>query len=168
MLVLQLCALLTGCSHGPGPEQAELIADIERLGGRVKVDEHHVATEVALGGRQVSGAVLARLSLFPEVKSLSLFDSPVGDDDLAQMAGLGSLETLYLGRTRITDAGLADVARFKSLTTLGLSDTRISDEGIGRLASLSKLRSVNLHHTRVTAAGAEALKSALPQIVIHF
>ncbi|HVX14197.1 MAG TPA: hypothetical protein VHC22_23625 [Pirellulales bacterium] len=159
--------LLPGCSRGPEPEQAALIAEIERLGGRVKFDERQAIGEVALGGTQVSGELLARLSLFPDLKTLSLFDSPIGDDDLAQIAALPQLETLYLGRTHVTDAGLARVAGFAGLKTVGLSDTQVSDQGVELLAALGRLRSINLRHTRVSRAGADALKAALPDIVIH-
>lgn len=161
-------AIFSGCTHGPSAEQRELIGRIESLGGHVKYGPKTAVIEVALGGTNVSGAVLAGLPAFAELRTLSLFDSAVGDDDLGQLSGLTSIETLYLGRTRVTDAGLVHLAQIKSLKSLGLSDTRVSDQGLQLLASLSDLRSVNVHRTQVTVTGGNRLRAALPQIVIHY
>ncbi|HWB09144.1 MAG TPA: hypothetical protein VG826_07970 [Pirellulales bacterium] len=160
--------LLSGCGKHPTPEQADVIAAIERLGGRVKCDDRQTVVEVALGGTQVSDAQLEKLGVFPELKTLSLFDSAVGDDGLAKLGPCPVLETLYLGRTRVTDAGVKQFVRFPTLKNLGLSDTRVSDAGIRQLASLANLRTINVHRTQVTVTGGNDLKAALPQLVIHY
>lgn len=160
-------SLFFGCSRA-SPEQAEAIAAIKRLGGQVKFDRQKAVVEVALGGTKVSGSELARMAVFPELRTLSLFDSPVGDDDLASLGDLKSLETLYLGRTRVSDAGLKHLARFAKLKSLGLSDTRVSDQGLKSLSPLTKLRTINVHRTQVTVTGGNDLKAALPQLVIHY
>lgn len=160
--------LIAGCSHRPRAEQSDMIARIERLGGKVKYDDRHEVVEVALGGTNASGSELAGMPVFPELRTLSLFDSPIEDGDLAQLGGLVRLETLYLGRTRVTDAGLMAIDQLTSLKTLGLSDTRVSDHGLMRLASLKNLRSVNVHGTQVSMTGINRLKAALPQIVVHY
>jgi hypothetical protein len=159
--------LCSGCAPHASPEQAEVISVIERLGGQVRYGEQQTVVEVALGGTHVSGAELARMSVFPELKTLSLFDSAIGDDDLAQLAGAKTLETLYLGRTRVTDAGIKHLIQLPMLRNLGLSDTSISDQGLKQLASLGNLRTINVHRTQVTVTGGKDLKAALPQLVIH-
>lgn len=163
-----LFGTVAGCTNRIDPDQAEAIAAIERVGGQVKHDPRGVVDEVALGGTHVSAVELRRLSVFPELKTLSLFDTPLGDDDLEELANLPRLETLYLGRTRVTDAGLAHVARITALKTLGLSDTRVSDQGLPQLASLANLKSVNVHRTQVTVTGGNGLRAALPDLVIHY
>ena len=165
---LVCAALLSGCSPQANPEQAETIAAIERLGGHVKYGDRQTVVEVALGGTQVSDAQLEKLSVFPELKTLSLFDSAIGDDGLAKLAPCRALETLYLGRTRVTDEGIKHLTQFQALKNVGLSDTRVSDQGIRQLASLGKLRSINVHRTQVTVTGGNDLKAALPQLVIHY
>lgn len=170
-LSLQLGAgvvLCCGCATQTSPEQAEVIALVNRLGGQVKYGEQHTVVEVALGGTHVSGSELARLSIFPDLKTLSLFDSSISDDDLARLAPTKTLETLYLGRTRITDDGLKHLAGLQKLRTLGLSDTRVTNQGLKQLASLSNLRSINVHRTQVTVTGGNDLKATLPQLVIHY
>ena len=171
LICAQICAgvaLFSGCGKHPTPEQAETIAAIERLGGSVKYDDRRTVIEVALGGTQVSDAQLERLSVFPELKTVSLFDSAIGDDGLAKLGPCPALEILYLGRTHITDAGMKQLTRFPTLKNLGLSDTQVSDQGIRQLASLANLRTINVHRTQVTVTGGNDLKAALPQLVIHY
>lgn len=170
LVSLSLAALppICGCANRPSPDEADAIATIERLGGQVKRDSQGAVAEVALGGTRVSAAELARLPVFKSLKTLSLFDSSIGDDDLKPLTDLPQLETLYLGRTRVGDAGLAHLANITGLKTLGLSDTSISDRGIRQLASLANLRSVNVHHTQVTVTGGNDLRAALPNLVVHY
>jgi hypothetical protein len=165
-----LCSALMlsfGCAHR-NPEQADVIAAIERLGGRVKYGEKQTVVEVALGGTGVTGAELARLSVFPDLKTLSLFDSAIGDDDLLHLPATKGLETLYLGRTDVTDEGVKYLTQLPGLRNLGLSDTCISDYGIKQLASLGNLKTINVHRTQVTVTGGNDLKAALPHLVIHY
>jgi hypothetical protein len=171
LVCAHLCAgiaLLSGCGKQPSPEQSETIAAIERLGGRVKYADDRTVVEVALGGTQVSDAQLEKLSVFPELKTLSLFDSAIGDEGLAKLGPCPALEILYVGRTRVTDAGLKQLTRFPTIKNIGLSDTRVSDAGIRQLASLANLRTINVHRTQVTVTGGNDLKAALPQLVIHY
>lgn len=193
-----LMLLSIGCRPGRTLEEAEAIALVERLGGRVKFDDarsNRPAVEVALGGTRVTDAELARLAVFTELQTLSLFDTSVGDEGLEQVASLGKLQTLYLGRTRVTDAGLKRMATaavgqafqpdnradrqaakpdlrhdagLDHLQTLGLSDTGVSDAGVELLTRFATLRSVNLRHTRVSAAGVARLRQARPDLVVHF
>jgi hypothetical protein len=171
LVCAHLCAgvaFVSGCGDHPSPEQAETIATIERLGGHVKYGDRQAVVEVALGGTRVSDAELGKLSVFPELETLSLFDSAIGDDGLATLAPCRALETLYLGRTRVTDEGIKHLTQFQALKNLGLSDTRVSDEGIRQLASLTSLRTINVHRTQVTVTGGNDLKAALPQLVVHY
>ena len=172
-IFLQTLALtlpMAGCGAKPTPEQAEAIAMIERLGGRLKFADDRPGrpvVEIALGGTPVADADLRRLACFPELETLSLFDSAIGDQGLARLALFVKLQTLYLGRTRVTDDGLTVLADMSKLKTLGLSDTQITDVGLTHLKTLGELRSVNLRRARTTVAGLQALKQAAPQLVIH-
>ncbi|HJT35523.1 MAG TPA: hypothetical protein VJ783_26080 [Pirellulales bacterium] len=193
-----LMLLSIGCRPGRTPEEAEAIALVERLGGRVKSDDARSSrpvVEVALGGTRITDAELARLVVFTQLQTLSLFDTAVSDEGLEHLASLVNLQTLYLGRTRITEAGLQRLAVGQAfqpdipgaraerqagkpelrpdaglgkLQTLGLSDTPISDASIDVLARFAALRSVNLRRTRVTAAGAARLRQSRPDLIVHF
>jgi hypothetical protein len=168
--ILCFSAFLVGCGARPTAEQAEAIAAIERLGGKVKFADDRTGrpvVEIALGGTAVSDAELARVACFPELETLSLFDSSIGDAGIARLKPLTNLRTLYLGRTKVTDAGLDALAGMTRLKTLGLSDTRVTDAGLLRLTHLQQLASINLRRTPTTEAGVRKLKKSLPQLVIH-
>jgi hypothetical protein len=168
--ILCLSAFLVGCRARPNPEQADAIAAIERLGGKVKFADDRPGrpvVEIALGGTAVGDADLARLACFPDLKTLALFDSGVGDAGVAHLRPLKNLRTLYLGRTKVTDAGLDALAGMTRLKTLGLSDTRVTDAGLLRLTHLDQLASINLRRTPTTEAGVRKLKESLPRLVIH-
>lgn len=168
--LLWLSACSAGCGARPTPEQAEAIATIERLGGKLKFADDRPGRpviEIALGGTAVSDADLARLTCFTELQTLSLFDSAVGDAGVAHLKPLVQLQTLYLGRTKTTDAGLDALAGMRRLKTLGLSNTRVTDAGLLRLTALNQLASVNLRRTPTTDAGVRKLKESLPRLVVH-
>ena len=182
-LAFALTVLVAGCEPSRTPAEAEAIALVERLGGKITPDHQRSGkpiVEVALGGTKITDGELARLAVFTELRTLSLFDTSVGDDGLRHLASLASLQTLYLGRTRITDAGLKHLAApagdggetqstgLRSLQTLGLSDTAITDASLDLLAGLAELKSVNLRHTRVTASGVAGLKQSRPPLVVHY
>ena len=167
---LWLSACLAGCGARPTAEQAEAIAAIERLGGKLKFADDRPGRpviEIALGGTAASDADLACLARFPELETLSLFDSSIGDAGIAELKPLANLRTLYLGRTKITDAGLDALAGMQRLKTLGLSDTRVTDAGLLRLTGLNQLASVNLRRTPTTDPGVRKLKESLPRLVVH-
>ena len=168
--ILCFVACGSGCGARPTAEQAEAIAAIEHLGGRVKYADDRPGrpvVEVALGGTAVSEADLARLACFPELETLSLFDSPIGDAGVAHLKPLANLRTLYLGRTKVADAGLDALTGMTQLKTLGLSDTRVTDAGLLRLTHLQQLASINLRRTPTTDAGVRKLKEAHANLVVH-
>lgn len=75
------------------------------------------------------------------------------DDDLAVLAGLPGLESVYLRNTRITDAGLRHLQNLRNITHISLGKTRITDKGLEIVATFEKLQTVRLFDTRITDAG---------------
>ncbi|TDG30641.1 hypothetical protein E2C05_13725 [Paracraurococcus ruber] len=67
-------------------------------------------------------------------------------DDLAPLAGLASLRTLWIGRTQVSD--LAPLAGLASLQTLWLDNTQVSD--LAPLAGLASLQTLTLGNTQVS------------------
>ena len=92
-----------------------------------------------------------------DVVWLSLYQAPVTDVGLKELAALRNLTTLYLGETVVTDVGMKELAGLGKLTTLNLSRTRVTDRGAQELASLSHLTFLDLSGTKVTAVGLEHL-----------
>jgi hypothetical protein len=122
------------------PEQAKAVAEIEKLFGRVEIDEKRPdkpVITVHLGGTCLSNVV---------------------DDDLVHLMRL-----LGLKGTRVTDAGLLQIKGLSQLESLDLMSTQVTDAGLVQLYGLSKLRYLSLWGTKATAAGRKDIHRALPQ-----
>jgi len=112
------------------------------------------------------------------LNTLTLPFGGVGDDDLAQLAGLKSLQYLNAERNEFSDAGLKHIGKLtnlrllalshcpnitsagmkhlgelKNLENLDLDGTAIGDEGLRHLSKLKNLRGLALSNTKVTDAG---------------
>lgn len=143
-----LLMIVAGCGQSPEmihPEEAEAIAKIRQLGGKVELNQQ-------TGGRRA-------------VK-VYLHETNVGDNDLASLAQLPKLQNLFLGRTRTSDAGLEHLAALSELKTLSLNGTQVTDAGLQSLTGLKNLKMLNLQETRVTVAGAKRLRQTLPDLTI--
>jgi len=103
-----------------GTEQAKVIAEIEKLGGKVTVDEKSPdkpAVGVDLQGTKVTDAGLQRLEKLFRLQELSLEGPEISDIALEHVKALTALQYLTLLDTKITDAGLA---KLTTLPQLGL------------------------------------------------
>ena len=155
-------------------EQEAAVEAIERAGG-------HWAY-----GREISGDIeymivgplygpewLRKLlgdDFFNDVKYVA-FTSTIAtqatDADLAHVAELKHLTSLFVGDTQITDAGLAKIAGLSELRELILYSPKFTDRGMEYLAGLKKLRSLYLTDTQVTDEGIKNLQRALPNCKIE-
>ncbi len=110
-------------------------------------------------------AVIGKLS---SLQVLFLPETKVTDKGIRLLAGLKDLEVLGLYGTGVTDRGVAEIAKLKKLRILDLSGTRVTDAGIARLAALDKLERLDLTGTRVSERAGSALKKQLPRLDIIF
>ena len=119
MLVLgfSLAVVGSGWATEVNPEQAKAVAEIEKLGGNVIVDEKSQA-----------------------VIGVSLRKTKVTDAELVCLKGLTNLEELELERTKVTDAGLEHLQGLTKLQWLGLAGTNVTDAGLEHLQGLTKLQ----------------------------
>ncbi len=164
----------------------EVIANIQRLGGRVSYrwqglaswqpsqkwlrtllgkELPHQISCVSLQDTQVSDADIACLDGFCNLEALWLDGTQVTDDALQELQQFRRLRTLVLGRTSITDAGLAHIGKIHTLTYLSLDETRIGDDGLEHLKGLSQLRSL-IVGPGVTKEGVGELRQALPHCIV--
>ncbi len=173
MLAMSLAA--SGGSFGADAvlEQAEAIAEIESLGGRVEIDETDPDTpaiSVTFSNADIDDAALVHLQKLPEITGLYLDCPGVTDAGLLNLKGLSRLKTLVLAdlglddiyaekrKTRpaaaqVTDAGLAYVAGLTELRELCVSGRGITDAGLRHLKGLTELETLFLAETSVTDAG---------------
>lgn len=102
----------------------------------------------------------------PQLETLNLQKTAVGDAGLSHIGRFPNLRSLNLCRTNVTDRGLASLCALKSLSELNLQLTDVSDAGLGSLSHLSQLKSLDLQLTAVSETGLVELRKALPEIDI--
>jgi len=123
----------TEAATAPLKTREQVIGEIEKLGGKVRVDA------------QAAGKPVIAM----DFKGL-----PVTDADMGLLEGLGQLRTLDLMNTPVTDAGLAHLKGLSQLQTLDLRNTKITDDGLDQLKGLSHLKTLEL-------IGSKAIDGAL-------
>ena len=115
---------------------------------------------VNLDSCPVSDAAAKALSRLPELESVTLADTDVGNDGVDALASrLTRLAHLDLGHTLVDDDGVERLRFFKNtLRSLSLDSRLVSDRGVKRIAELHELESLDLFAADVTDACAEALR----------
>lgn len=163
--MLTLVVWLCGCSAQPSSEhskttaeteQERAIAEIERMCGKVTVDEKSPGKpviEVDLVQLQWIDAGVANIKGLTQVRVLNLMCSAFTDAGLANVEGLTQLQTLTLAATNITDMGLGHLKAMTQLQTLDLTMTKVTDAGLVHLKNFAQLKSLSLDDTQVTDAG---------------
>jgi hypothetical protein len=172
MLLALLVALLgvTGAVEQPRDQTdmkefpKKAVADIEKLGGKVTVNEREV---VGVELRKATYSNLASLRSFSGLRDLDLAGTDMTDQDLAKLRGFTNLRSLNLGSTWVTDVGLKELGKFKRLRGLNLNNTRVTFAGLTELSGLIQLRRLFLYDTTAPDKGAAALKKALPKLRIY-
>jgi Leucine-rich repeat (LRR) protein len=102
-----------------------------------------------LDDRKDVEAALQLLEPMSRLKTLSLADCPITDEDLRALGHLRSLRTLSLDRTSITDASAPRIAKFEELEELSLSGTAVTGDALRHLAGLSRLHTLRLSRLAV-------------------
>ena len=142
------------------------IAEVERLGGKVELDEALPAKpiiKIDLHSTQIKDADLSFLvKAQKDLKQLRYLDlrlTKIGDAGVASVKHLTSLRTLNLFRTQLSDQGLSYIKNLKQLQTLLIGGTKVTDAGLVNLKSLKELKKLSLFQTRVTDA-------AIPHLIV--
>jgi hypothetical protein len=168
-------------------EESDIVAEIERIGGEVSIDEEGSVIGVRLICCTVSDALLARLEELTALRSLSLNGTNVTDAGLGYVSRVPNLRDLSLYSTLVTDAGLEHLKRMSSLQHVNVAGndasigqpgipeaysssglarqasparslgTIVTDVGLGHLRGLSDLQSLCLQGTQITDAGLQSL-----------
>jgi len=111
------------CAQSQNSEQERAIARIEKLGGKVEVDDKSPGKpviKVDLHGTKVTDDDLKHLKALTQLQKLNLGWTDVGDAGLEQLKGLTELQTLVLGNTKVTDATLRQVKGLTNVDYLNL------------------------------------------------
>ena len=100
-------------------ESARAVAQLERLGAEVTVDDKSPGRPV-IGAANINGAGVPYLRALRNLESLELVRSNVTDAKLEDITGLDKLKSLALINTSVTDAGLTHLEGLSRLQTLYL------------------------------------------------
>src|SRR5262245_32608808 len=106
-------------------DETAVVRKIEKLGGRITVENRQpgapVVVGVDLGGTAVTDAGLKELKVFKSLQSLYLHDTKITDAGLKELKDFGVLEHINLSGTKVTDAGLKELKEAKRLKDVDLS-----------------------------------------------
>jgi hypothetical protein len=138
-------------------EHQTVITQIERLGGRVSLNNDDHVEEVYLVESEITDSGLKQLSELTNLVVLNLDKTQISDDGLRHLSGVTKLWHLDLGNTQITNEGLRHMEGMK-LVFLHLDDTLVTDEGLQHLIGMKNLRSLYLNGTQVADERKMALK----------
>jgi hypothetical protein len=116
---------------------------------------HPAAIPIGIASLRWSGAWAARSGLTNgrPIIEIRLRTTRVADDQLGDLRGLSSLQSLDLIQTRISDAGLARLRGHDGLRSLLVYDTRVTDGGLEHIATMSGLERLLVGSCDVSGSG---------------
>jgi hypothetical protein len=109
---------------------------------------------------------IAEISELKSLEELYLCDAKITNASCETISRFGNLRKLTIANAKLADESIPPLARLSGLNTLDLSGTRITDESIPRLGRLTQLKTLDVSGTCITSAGSRELKSRLPQCVV--
>jgi hypothetical protein len=169
--LLLVVAAVTGCSRTPAtnaPTTAQATEDAPTTG--LMADDTATWTaqvaEVAAGrsdtirpAETVDDRQLAELAELDGLRSLWIEDSRITDAGLEHLVGLHGLQRLKIRGAAITDNGLRQLTGMKDLRYLNLPQADLTDQGLVLLAAFPRLESLRLGSPRLTDEGLLAVAS---------
>jgi hypothetical protein len=133
ILTLSLVFASSTWAAEPSADQAKAIAAIEKLGGKVTVDEKSP-------GKPVIGVTFSHMA--------------IPDAGLEYLKGLPNLQNLDLSETEDTDAALEHIKRLTQLRVLHLERSWVFDASLEKIEGLTQLQGLYLRGCElVTDAG---------------
>lgn len=119
--------------------------------------------ELYLRHTGITDAGLESIQALQQLETLSIGDTPLTDAGLKTLAGLPNLKLLDLFNCQqIPEAGLGHLAALPKLELLNVAGMPLTDAGMEHLKGLKNLKAVDVNGTKVTEAGAQSLRSVLP------
>jgi hypothetical protein len=159
-------------------DEADAIRAVEKLGGKIQAVDPKTKSVTGVDfayAKKLTDEDLGVLAEFPELRSVNLWSTPIGDDAIRELAKVRRLERLCVAHTAVTGKGLKQLAGLKELsldacpmgneamkevgtltelTYLRLVHCKsVGDEGIARLVELKKLDNLDLTGTAITDNG---------------
>ncbi|MDG7057356.1 MAG: ankyrin repeat domain-containing protein [Wolbachia endosymbiont of Penenirmus auritus] len=102
-------------------------------------------------------ALVSFLQNKPNITSLNLADSNIGNEGVKELTKLTNITSLTLVDNNISDEGAKELTKLINLVSLDLLDNNISDEGIKELTKLTNLTYLDLSENNIGDEGAKEL-----------
>jgi hypothetical protein len=144
------------------PEETKDTEKIEKLGGKVTVDEAlPEAARLRVTFRRLDDKAAANLKGLKRIAALTVEDaSALTDRTLAVIGTLTNLRELSLTEPRMTNAGMTPLKGLKELRKLYLIDAdKVSDSGVAVLKGFDKLGELDLSGSGLTSAAGNTFKT---------
>lgn len=116
---------------------------------------------ISISDANVSNEDLRWVSDLPELRAMYLEQTEISEEQLDHLQGL-KLDWLCLARTWAGDDSLSSLSEMTTLEYLDLTRTRVTDAGLVHLEQLPNLKRLILLRSRVTEEGAAAIQAKLP------
>ena len=168
--VFSLLVCLNLFSANLNADEASAIAEIEKIGGTIRViamDTEDKEAAFHLSGKDVTDDGLAHLKEVGNLVWLNLRGTKITDAGLKHLSEIKTLNRLHLEKTAITDAGLSHLAGLENLEYLNIYGTKVTDAGLQQLKGLKKLKKLYVWQTEVTKEGAEKLIAEISDLYIN-
>lgn len=127
---------------------------------------------IGLDASNVSAEGLVGLASIPSLERISVGGgaSPLGDDRVAAISKIKTLQKAFLVNAKLTPAQCAILAENmpQAIAFDFTENSLLNDAAIEPLGQLSKLESLQLNRTQVTASGVAALQKSLPNCKIQW
>lgn len=132
---------------GRSDEEVRAIRRIERLGGRITIDDKKpdmpVVTINCLMGR-VGDAEIKLFKYFPRLRTVVLSGNRITDVGLDYLADLPQVEELMFESVPVTSKGLASLTKLPRLKLLSLSWTKVDQAGLEQIEKLQNLEELDV------------------------
>jgi WD40 repeat protein len=138
-------------SASPMPRQG---AVLEEHGARLGRDRDGNVISVNLD-KSLQEDDVAELARLPKLATLYVHE--IRDADLARIKHFTTLYSLQISKSEISDAGFAEIKSLSKLRTLSIYSSRITDDGLAHLAALPLLRNLSLSQSKITGTGLSQL-----------
>lgn len=150
------------------PDDSAAMRALQEAGVQwLKSPSHGLVTTIQ-GDFVMTDELMQQVGKLPNVETLRLSSSKVGDGGLAHVRNLRRLRDLVLNETRVTSDGIAHLAEFDRLVRLDLEKTGVDDQALVHLKQLPRLKYLDVRRTGVTTKAVKELRAALPGLLVRF
>lgn len=131
---------------------------------KVTVDDTGTVIGVQLTGKSnvdrlaVSPQTIDAISKLTTLRTLSLWGTTAGDDDIKRLTTLENLQSIDLTFTDVTGDSLRPLSSLKQLVSVRLEGCDVRDGQLAALSEMPQLAILYLGRTRVTDAGLRHLR----------